>query len=98
MGDDSRCERLGREPEPAIRCVPEEAFIDQPLQDVATLIGVELEESRRLFDGWRKAAHFDELATYAFSDVRARRRGGGATVVQRCNRERPRRDVQGRSG
>jgi hypothetical protein len=32
--------------------MPEEPFIDQPFQDVATLVSVQLKESRCLLDGW----------------------------------------------
>jgi hypothetical protein len=32
--------------------MPQEAFIDQPLQNVATLFRVQLKEPRGLFDGW----------------------------------------------
>jgi hypothetical protein len=32
--------------------MPEEAFFDEPLQNVATLFGVQLKEPRCLFDGW----------------------------------------------
>jgi hypothetical protein len=32
--------------------MPEKAFIDQPLENVATLVGVQLKEPRGLFDGW----------------------------------------------
>jgi hypothetical protein len=31
--------------------MPEEALVDQSLQNVATLFGVQLKEPRRLFDG-----------------------------------------------
>jgi hypothetical protein len=32
--------------------MPEEAFVDEPFQYVATLLCVQLKESRCLFDGW----------------------------------------------
>jgi len=32
--------------------MPEKAFIDEPLQNVATLFGAQLKEARCLLDGW----------------------------------------------
>jgi len=32
--------------------MPEETLVDQTLQNVAALVGIQLEEPRCLFDGW----------------------------------------------
>ena len=87
-------EALGRQPEPPVGRLPEEPLLHQPGEQLSAFVLVELEQPRRLLDGGREPAHFNELAAYARFDIPTNRGRRSTTMVQRGNREWPGRDVE----
>ena len=59
----------GREAESAIGRLPEEPLLNQPAQDTAAIVGIELKQPRGLLNGRRESTHLDELAAHARLDI-----------------------------
>ena len=65
---------LRRESIPAIGRLSKESLINKPCQDAHAFVAGDLEESRRLVDCRREAAHLHELTSNAIGDINAHRR------------------------
>jgi hypothetical protein len=74
--------------------LPEEPFLNEPAQETAAIVGIDLKQPRCLLNGGRKSTHLNEFASHSRFDVALDRRGDSSAIVQRRDRERFRGNVE----